>query len=36
VNIDEKELELYKPTLVYFNDKNEITNSTHSIPVQVA
>ncbi len=36
VNIDEKELEAHKPTLVYFNDKNEISNSCHSIPVQAA
>ena len=36
VNIDEKELESYEPNLVYFNDKNEITNSSHSIPVQLA
>ena len=33
---DEKELESYKPTLVYFNEKNEITHSSHSIPVQAA
>jgi len=33
---DEKEMENYKPTLVYFNEKNEITHSSHSIPVQAA
>ena len=33
---DEKELENYKPTLVYFNEKNEVTHSSHSIPVQAA
>lgn len=33
---DEKELEHYKPTLVYFNEKNEITHANHSIPVQLA
>lgn len=33
---DEKELQQYKPTLVYFNEKNEITHSSHSIPIQVA
>jgi aspartate 1-decarboxylase len=36
VSMDEKELEAYEPNLVYFNDKNEITNSCHSIPVQLA
>ena len=36
VSIDEKELKSYEPNLVYFNDKNEITNSSHSIPVQLA
>lgn len=33
---NEKELENYKPTLVYFNEKNEITHSSHNIPVQAA
>lgn len=33
---DEKELENYKPTLVYFNDNNKMTHSSHSIPVQAA
>jgi aspartate 1-decarboxylase len=32
--LDEKKLENYKPTLVYFNDQNEICHSSHSIPVQ--
>ncbi len=32
----EKEMESYKPTLVYFNEKNEITHSSHSIPIQAA
>lgn len=36
VQLDEKELETFKPTMVYFNSKNEITHSTHSIPVQAA
>ncbi len=36
VQLDEKELEVYKPKMVYFNDKNEITHSTHTIPVQAA
>jgi aspartate 1-decarboxylase len=34
--VDEQELSAYKPTMVYFNSKNEITHSTHSIPVQAA
>lgn len=33
---DDKELQNYKPTLVYFNEKNEISHSSHSIPIQVA
>ncbi|KAF3978583.1 MAG: aspartate 1-decarboxylase [Methylococcales symbiont of Iophon sp. n. MRB-2018] len=33
---DAKELENYKPTLVYFNEKNEIIHSSHTIPVQAA
>jgi len=33
---DSKELESYKPTLVYFNEKNEISHSSHVIPVQAA
>ena len=34
--LDEKELANFKPTLVYFNEKNEIIRSSHSIPVQAA
>ncbi|PKM10087.1 MAG: aspartate 1-decarboxylase [Gammaproteobacteria bacterium HGW-Gammaproteobacteria-3] len=34
--LDPKELADYKPTLVYFNEKNEIIRSSHSIPVQAA
>ncbi|MCF6202052.1 MAG: aspartate 1-decarboxylase [Methylococcaceae bacterium] len=33
---DEHEMKNYKPTLVYFNEQNEITHSSHSISVQVA
>jgi len=33
---DQKELADYKPTLVYFNEKNEVIRSSHSIPVQPA
>ncbi len=34
--VDEHELATYKPTMVYFNSKNEITHSSHSIAVQTA
>ncbi len=34
--VDEIELENYKPTMVYFNAKNEITHSSHAIPIQAA
>ena len=33
---DQNELLNYKPTLVYFNEKNEIIRSSHCIPVQAA
>ncbi len=33
---DQQELESYKPTLIYFNEKNEVIRSSHSIPVQAA
>jgi aspartate 1-decarboxylase len=33
---NQQELENYKPTLVYFNEKNEVIRSSHSIPVQAA
>ena len=33
---EQKELENYKPTLIYFNEKNEVLRSSHSIPVQAA
>jgi aspartate 1-decarboxylase len=33
---DQQELENYKPTLVYFNEKNEVIRSSNSIPVQAA
>lgn len=36
VSLDQQELQNYKPTLVYFNDHNEIVRSSHSIPVQAA
>lgn len=35
-SLDEKELLNYKPTLVYFDENNGITHSSHSIPVQAA
>jgi aspartate 1-decarboxylase len=31
---DQKELANYKPTLIYFNEKNEILRTASSIPVQ--
>ncbi|MBU2570170.1 aspartate 1-decarboxylase [Methylotuvimicrobium sp. KM2] len=34
--LDQQELADYKPTLLYFNDKNEITRSSHIIPIQSA
>ncbi|WP_198245216.1 aspartate 1-decarboxylase [methane-oxidizing endosymbiont of Gigantopelta aegis] len=34
--MDEHELDAFKPTLVYFDEKNNITHSSHSIPVQAA
>ncbi|MCL7420314.1 MAG: aspartate 1-decarboxylase [Methylobacter sp.] len=34
--LDQKELANYKPTLVYFNEKNEVIRSSHTIPVQAA
>jgi aspartate 1-decarboxylase len=34
--LDQKELENYKPTLIYFNEKNEIQRLASSIPVQAA
>ncbi|NBV75029.1 MAG: aspartate 1-decarboxylase [Methylococcaceae bacterium] len=32
----EEELKDYKPTLVYFDGQNQISHSSHSIPVQPA
>ncbi|WP_046060959.1 aspartate 1-decarboxylase [Methylotuvimicrobium alcaliphilum] len=34
--LDQQELADYKPTLLYFNNKNEITRSSHIIPIQSA
>ena len=34
--LDEQELANFKPTLVYFDENNEIVRSSHSIPVQAA
>ena len=36
VILDQKELANYKPTLIYFNEKNQIVRSASSIPVQAA
>jgi aspartate 1-decarboxylase len=32
--LDQKELATFKPTLVYLNEKNDIINMRHAIPVQ--
>ncbi|TAK63588.1 aspartate 1-decarboxylase [Methylobacter sp.] len=32
--LDQKEVENHKPTLIYFNEKNEVQRSASSIPVQ--
>ncbi|NOQ16162.1 MAG: aspartate 1-decarboxylase [Methyloprofundus sp.] len=34
--LDAAEVEGFKPTLVYFNDNNEIVRTSHAIPVQAA
>lgn len=34
--LDEDEVASFKPSLVYLNEKNEIINSRHSIPIQAA
>ena len=34
--LEQQELKNFKPTLVYFNEQNEIIRSSHSIPVQAA
>lgn len=34
--LDQQELAVFKPTLVYFNDKNEIIRTGNAIPVQAA
>ncbi len=36
VNLEQNELVNFKPTLVYFDDRNQITKTSHDIPVQVA
>ena len=33
---DEKDLETYKPTLVYLDENNEIERTNHNIPIQAA
>lgn len=32
--LDQKEAETHKPTLIYFNEKNQIQRTSNSIPVQ--
>lgn len=34
--LDQKEVANFKPTLVYLNEKNDIINTRHAIPVQTA
>jgi aspartate 1-decarboxylase len=34
--LDQQEVAKHKPTLVYFNDQNQIVRSSHVIPVQAA
>lgn len=34
--LDQKEAENHKPTLIYFNEKNEVQRSASSIPVQAS
>lgn len=34
--LDQQEASKHKPTLVYFNEKNQIIRSSHVIPVQAA
>ena len=34
--LDQKEAENHKPTLIYFNEKNQVQRSASSIPVQLA
>ena len=36
VGLNQQELATFKPKLVYVNDKNQITHTRHTIPVQVA
>lgn len=36
VTLDQQEAEQHKPTLIYFNEKNEVIRSSHAIPVQLA
>ncbi len=32
----QQEISVHHPTLIYFNEHNEVTGSSHSIPVQAA
>lgn len=36
VSLDEKELQTYKPKLVYFDGENNVTHTANTIPVQAA
>ena len=35
-SLDEEEVAKFKPTLVYLDEKNDIVNTRHAIPVQAA
>ena len=36
VQLDEKEMAIYKPRLVYFDGNNRVTHTANTIPVQAA
>jgi len=36
VGLNQQELAIYKPKLIYLNENNEITHTRNTIPVQVA
>jgi aspartate 1-decarboxylase len=36
VSLEQQEVAKHKPTLVYFNEKNQIIRSSHVIPMQAA
>lgn len=36
IGVNQNELAHFKPKLIYLNEKNEITHTRHSIPIQAA